>query len=464
MKTTMSNTLLDSAQANLASVEKRYSEALDTVESRLQELPDSATSADIEQVERAANLDALKTDLDSAQKRVKSVTAISDARTASRHLIPAGDLRVTEPSTYRQYDPESPSYFSDLYASQKSGNPDAIARLARNNQEVAESRGAEGRAVLTTSDWYAPQFLSQLWVTTHRSRMVYAALVNQMQLPAGGETVTVPKYIAPTDSVEPQGGDNQTVYSAAGTTSQLTAPVCSYVGTVDIARQAVERSAYPGFDEVIYTDLARDISRKIELACLQGTGSNTQPLGIFNDSGVPVVSVSAQTAAKFLLAVGDHYQRIETAVGSPPDFLLIHPRRWAWMASLVDSQNRPIVNTNQAGPFQSYATFAPQPPEDGGSVEPDIRPVGTMMGLNIFTSSAISTAGGTGTNSDYVLMGDSSLAVRFYDGYGVRNFSFEGVASASGSVRLMSWAYGSYLTRYPLGFGIIENLTPPNFS
>jgi HK97 family phage major capsid protein len=393
-----------------------------------------------------------RADAAKAEKR----EVIREARESATRVIPPE--RVTfgaEEHTYRKGGEFS--YFSDLYAAKQTGSPAAIERLQRNNREVA----SESRAALTTSDFYPPQFLSDQYVTTMRPRLVYAALVQQLALPPSGETVTIPKYTAPADAAAFQAGDNQAVQSSAGTSSQLTAPIASAAGYLDVARQSIER-AIPGLDEVVLSDISRDIGRKIEVACLNGSGSN-QPKGVLQESGVPSVTVGAQTAVQFLLKLADLMQRIEIAVGEPADFVCMHPRRWSWLESLVDSNNRPLVVPAGQGPFNSFGTFNPQGEQDGLSLSPDVTPLGYIAGLPIYTSSAMPSATGAGTNEDPVLVGVRSLACRWADPQGIRNFAFEGVVSSTASVRLMGFTYSSYITRYPTAFGIIAGLTTPSF-
>ncbi|MGH7487031.1 MAG: phage major capsid protein, partial [bacterium] len=229
----------------------------------------------------------------------------------------------------------------------------------------------------------------------------------------------------------------------------------------DVARQAVER-ALPGLDQVIFSDISRDIARKIEVGCLNGSGTNA-PLGILQDGGVPAVTVSGQTAVQLLLKLADLMQRVEVAVGEPADFILMHSRRFSWLASLVDSQNRPLVVPSGAGPFNSFGTISQQSADDGFSLDPDTRPMGYMLGLPIYTSSSIPVTSGSGTNEDWLVVGVRDLAVRWADAQGIRSFTFEGVASSTASIRLQALTYSSYITRYPAAFGIVKGMTTPAF-
>jgi HK97 family phage major capsid protein len=452
-----SNTIADSARTKLANAESLYSDLLTTVQKRIASLPDSASAADVDAIETQyhAQLDQTEADVASARKALDTAQSIANARSAIGGLIPAGDLRVRESSTY-SLSAESPSFFADLFAA-RNGNQAALERLNRNNREVA----AETRSTLTTSDFYPPVYLASEAVIAMRPRQVYAGLVQQLPLPASGETVTIPSYTGPTNAASFQQGDNAAIQTAAGTTSQLSAPICLAAGFVDCARQAVER-AMPGLDVVIFSDISRDIARQIEIGCLNGSGTN-QPKGILNDSNVPFVSVSAQTATQVLLKLADLMQRVEVAVGEPADFIVMHPRRFAWLASLLDSNGRPLIVPEGQGPYNAFGTVSPQGQQDGLSIEADLKPMGYLAGLPIYTSASVPTTNGAGTNEDWALVGNRSLAVRWNDPQGIRQFSFDGVQSANASIRLQALTYSSYITRYPAAFGVIKGFTPPSF-
>jgi len=184
---------------------------------------------------------------------------------------------------------------------------------------------------------------------------------------------------------------------------------------------------------------------------------------ILNEGSVPVVTVSGQTAAQVLLKLADIMQRVEVAVGEPANFILMHSRRFSWLASLLDSQNRPLIVPVGQGPYNAFGTMTVQQRDDDLTIEPDLRPSGYMAGLPIYTSPSLPTTGGAGTNEDWLIVGCSYLAARWSDDQGMRSFTFEEVASANLSIRLQALTYGAFKTRYPSAFGVIKGLTTPVF-
>jgi len=297
-------------------------------------------------------------------------------------------------------------------------------------------------------------------VTSRRQRLVYAALVTQLPLPDGGETVYLPRYTGPTDAAAAQAGDNAAVTTNSGTTDQLSGPIYTVAGYCTTSRQSVER-AMPGLDEILGADIARDINKKIDSYTLTGSGSN-QAKGVFTENP-PAVTVTGQTINQFLLKLGDLSQRIEVAVGQNPTVLIMHPRRWAWLTSLVDATtNRPIIVPSSQGPYNSFGTANALSTEYNPSA-PDVAPVGQISGLSVYTDSNISTTNGATTSEDWCLVGVPELAVRWYDPQDIRTFVFDAVDSATGSLRIQGWTYSAYLTRFVSAFGVLKGLTAPTF-
>ena len=275
-------TLLENARLALDAAQRSFAEARTDLDARL----DAAQSVDdVQAIE--TEIAAAEAPVITARKRVEKLTAVEEARKNLGKLqTPDDDGRMSVTREPRTYNPTTgPSFLSDLYAAQRTGDSDALERLRRNNEEVRASAPVEARASLTTSDFYRPIYASDQWIPTYRPRMVYAGLVKQLPLTTYGETVSIPKYTAPTDAASFQAGDNAALTTNAGSTSQLTTVVVTAGGYLDIARQALER-ATPGLDEVIFSDLARDIARKTEIGALAGNGSNA-PDGVMVDSNVP---------------------------------------------------------------------------------------------------------------------------------------------------------------------------------
>src|SRR5207237_690680 len=151
-----------------------------------------------------------------------------------------------------------------------------------------------------------------------------------------------PAYVAPTNAVGVQTADGQPVASNAGSSTQLTAPVATVAGYLDIPRQMVERGL-PGLDLVIFADLTKDYHRKIDNLVLYGSGTSGEFQGVTLNGGIGSITYSsgAPTAASLTLKLADALQRIQTAVFEGADGIVMHPRRFGAMIGMTDSAGRP---------------------------------------------------------------------------------------------------------------------------
>ena len=471
--------ILETARDKLATAESLYSTALSEMESRIAGLPDTATAADVDRItsELTPRLDSLDAEVAAAKRQVDSTERISRAREANAHLIPQGDrIEVREASSYDPRD-TSRSWFADLYAARERGDSNARDRLQRNNREYEanfERRGlsfrdAEQRTAFTSTDFYPPIWLAEMWTSTKRQRRVAAQLCQNLPLPPSGNTIEVPAYIAPTDAVNPQTGDGQSVTSNAGSSTQLTAPVATVAGYLDIPRQMVERGL-PGLDIVIFSDLTKDYHRKIDNLVLYGTGSSGQFQGVTNNANIGSITYSsgAPTAASLTLKLADAFQRIQTAVFEGADGIVMHPRRFGAMIGMTDSAGRPLMVVSGQGPVNALAVLNSQSPPFGqaDAEETTVRPSGWLLGVPCYVDANIVTSTGVGTNEDQIVVGSWTNSTLFEPSEGPASYTFEGVASDRVNLRLQLVGYASYVVRYPGAFVKIggSSLSTPTFS
>lgn len=470
------NDLLTSAKDKLSTAETHYSDLLGTVETRIAALPDTAAPEDIDRLtgEFEPRLNAAEAEVVSARKQVDSIERIARARAASP-LIPSGDLRVYEAATYDPRD-TSRSWFADLYGARNRGDSKAVERLQRNNRQFevhAEERGlafgdAEQRTAFASTDFYPPIWMSDLWTSTKRQRRVAAQLCQSLPLAPSGNTIEVPAYVAPTDAVGVQTADGQTVTSNAGSSAQITAPVSTIAGYLDIPRQMVERGL-PGLDIVIFADLTKDYHRKIDYLVLYGTGSSGAFQGVTLNPNIGSITYSsgAPTAASLTLKLADALQRIQTSVFEGADGIIMHPRRFGAMIGMTDTAGRPLMVVSGQGPFNALAVLNSQSPPFGqaDAEETTVRPSGWLLGVPCYVDANITTTTGVGTNEDQIVVGSWENSTLFEPVGGPSSYTFEGVASDKVNLRLQIVGYASYVVRYPGAFVKIggSSLSTPSF-
>jgi HK97 family phage major capsid protein len=289
--------------------------------------------------------------------------------------------------------PSSPSFFKDLIYAQR-GDFGAAQRLARNNSEV----GLEARALSSGAgaggEFAPPGWLVQEYVKLARAGRVTADLFHHETLQPGISSVNLPKVATGTTTAI-QATQNTTLSQTDLTTTALSSGISTLGGKQVVAQQLLDQSGIP-FDKILLEDLTADFSRQLGTQCLTGLGTGGQLKGFLTPSSASVITWTTATPTATAL-----YGRLAQLQGTinatrfkAPDAVVMHPRRWAWFASYVDSSGRPLV-VPTAGGFNTMAN--PDAIQGVGHV-------GSVLGMDVFTDANIPTNLGTATNQDTILV------------------------------------------------------------
>ena len=298
-----------------------------------------------------------------------------------------------ESATYR---PTGNSFFADLINARR-GDRNAADRLARNNSE----RGLETRALGNTGgtggsggEFAPPAWLVDEFVNLARPARVTADLFHKEPLPLGVSSINIPRISGGT-AVAVQTTQNTTVAATDITTAALSSNVTTIAGKQVVSRQLLDQSGIP-FDRVILQDLAADYARQVGAQAILGTGVTGQLRGYLTPTSPNVVTwtQASPTAGLFFSQLAKLQGQIAASRFAPADTVVMHPRRWAWLASYMDSTGRPLV-APVAGSFNSMAQAGDQRAQGQ---------VGSLLGMDVFVDPNIPTTQGVGTNQDVVLM------------------------------------------------------------
>jgi HK97 family phage major capsid protein len=411
--------------------------------------------------ERTAARDAADQAVTARQARLDELVA-EEAREAelaelSQRVTPAADrptggTRVTsEPEVYRKGG--QTSYFKDLIRAQLSGSRDAIDRLVRNDRAMADS--VEYRALTTTDgaggDFVPPLWMVQNYIELARPGRVTADLVRNEQLPAGTDSINLPRLATGT-AVAEQATQNTAVQNTDATTNSVTAAVATLAGQQVVAVQLIEQSPI-NMDQILLQDLAADYAVKTDVFVINNNAANK--VGLLNVSGVNSVSLTVTTAIGLYAKVADAIQQIHTNRIMPPQAIVMHPRRWASLLAAVDSANRPLVVPSGNSPQNGMGTF--------GGVNSQ-GSVGSLQGLPVYVDPNIPTNLGAGTNEDRVIILRTDDVILF-EGT-PRSEAFRETNAANLSVLLRFYNYVAiHASRYPKSISVLSGvgLVPPTF-
>ena len=451
----MSNALSDLVRAERAKVTADADALVAAAEAANRDLTTEEWEIVTRAAEAARPLDA----------RIASVESLpTPAPAAQRALggIPNVSVR-SEPLTYQRGDRRQ-SYFRDLGLAHVGGDESARQRLARHRaevdvelpkmearheararREIEELGGTVESRDITRVDGAGGEFVPPLWIMEEyaeyaRAGRVTAGLVRQIGLPAGTDSISLPRITGGT-AAGVQTADNGAVSETDMTTGSVTGPVRTIAGQQDIALQLLEQSPLM-FDEIVFGDLTADYNSKLTVQILNGTGSSGQHTGFLALSGTNSVSYTdaSPTVPEFFPTGAQAASQAATGRKLPMSAFVMHSRRWYWMMGALDSSNRPYVVPGTQGPQNALATL------NGTIAE---GPVGTWHGLPVYLDQNMPTTLGGGTE-DAILVFRGADHILFEGA--LRTRALPEVLSGNLTVRLQVYAYSAFICgRFPAG-------------
>jgi HK97 family phage major capsid protein len=377
-----------------------------------------------------------------------------------------------EPATY-QGDPNGASWFLDQLEAGK-GNSEAVERILRSARELADvgrpmakkpdvTRGREVlslRAIAETAgaggELVAPLYLQEEFLKLARAARPYVDLMRKIPLPPNTNVINIPRLKTGTSTATQK--DLGAVEDVNLATGLLTFNVITVAGQEDFARQLFDRSVPELADMVVFPDLIADYITKTDVQALSGNGTLPNAKGVLEGSERNKVTFTSATPT-----LGELYKKIANAVQLihtlrflPPEAIVLHPRRWAWALTQVDSTNRPLIVPASQGPFNVFGNLNEVASEGA---------VGSMQGLPVFVDPSIPTNLGASTEQDAVIvqrMADSW----FMEDDPIKTRVYEEVLSNELAIRAQVFNYLALThDRYPKAVATIEGsgLNSPTF-
>ena len=359
--------------------------------------------------------------------------------------------------TYRRDDA---GWLQDLAAITRQGDPAAQERQARNAREFADAvKGTEARALTSyttgaASDLVPPAWALDLLATVARPARVFADNIGGGPLPPNSMTIEVPRIVTGT-SVAAQGTENTTVSDTNVGTDTIAANVHTLAGKQVLSYQLVDQSPL-NVEQLIIQDLGAEMAHQVDLFALSSNA--TGKYGALNQAGISTVAYTdaSPTVPKLYTKIADAIQRIATSRYYPADKIVMHPRRWAWIASALDPAGRPLMLPESNHPQNAIATQA-------GVVAQGAA--GTIQGLPVFLDACLPINGGTGTNQDPIIVMHSSDLLLWESG---PRITADRISMAGQlSMQIVLWEYAAIQCgRYPSSVSVVagSGLAAPSFA
>lgn len=378
---------------------------------------------------------------------VEQDRAVNEPQTREQH--PA--VVTSEPRTYTaETSRQARSFFVDSYRSVVHGDLSARSRLDRHARECEvegemESRTANGMTTGDFSGLVVPQYLVELTALTARAGRPFANACRRMPLPPQGMVFNIPAGGGAT--VGPQATELTVVNETDQVWSDITVNVRTIAGKQEISRQSLERGT-PGIDAMIYQDLANAHAVEVDAEVLNGAGTSGTLLGVLNTSGITAATAfGAVASAKNVWSKqAGAANAVETGRFLPPNLVTMHPRRWNWLLSQVDSSNRPLVSIDGNG-FNSTAIY-PDPSYG--------RIAGTFQALPVLTDANVPTTVGTEAE-DVIITARMDDLIIWEDGDGMpTQLRFDQPLGDKLGVQLVVYSYVAFTAaRYPKAVALV---------
>ena len=418
----------------------------------------SEENRDITEVE-TANVSALAKEIEKLDERIAQVTDIETRKAAAAELArkvdgakvekrDASPARVTrEERTYRS-DGEF-SFVRDAFAAQVLGDWDAQQRIARHQQEER----IEKRDVTSANfaGLVVPQFLTDLAAPFARAGRPFMDASRKHTLPASGLTLSISKVT--TGSATAVQTEGAAVQETNIDDTKLDLTVNTIAGQQNVSRQALERGT--GIDALVMADLVSAYHTKLDAEYV-----TTNAASLTNViTQVVTYTDASPTVAELYPKILDGVQRIQTNYFGGPNFILMHPRRLAFILAATDTAGRPLALPTQNGPQNAIGV-------GNGSVVYGNSGY-SIAGLPVITDANVTTTNGTGSNEDVIIIG-STQESHLWETAGGSPFMlrFEDVKSAELEVKMVVYGYSAYTAnRYPNAFALIggTGLVTPTF-
>ena len=365
---------------------------------------------------------------------------------------------VREQVTYQKGDPRR-SYLKDMCTIAipgASGADEARERLNRHAHDVAtldayrEERAINGS---TGTGGYAipPAWLMDQYIALARAGRPTANVVQNQALPGGTNSINIPKLSTGTTTAI-QATQNTSVSETNLTDTSVQANVQTIAGQQNLSIQLIDQSPI-AFDEIVFRDLVAAHATNVDTQVLYGSGSNGQVQGIHGTSGIQTYTAGGNTIQYAYAAIANAIQLVHTQRFLPPEVIVMHPRRWGWFLSLLDTTDRPL-----------FLPAANNGYNLGGVLDKvdSQQVVGQMHGLPVVTDPSLTVNNGGSAGQDYVYVMRSSDLILWESGLRTRVLPETNASTLT--VLLQVFSYIAFTAgRYPASVVEVQGLASPTW-
>ena len=347
----------------------------------------------------------------------------------------------SEPMTYSEHGQRS--FVRDLINAQVRNDPSAWSALNRHMDEVRVETRDVSRVDGGIGEFVPPLWLVDQYAKTLRPGRTTADLLSKMALPAGTDSINIPRITTGSD-VAAQTADNAATTTTDMVTTSVTAPVRTISGYENVSLQLVEQSPLAGgIDRMIFADLMAAYDYRLNVAVINGVGTAGDLLGLLNTIGIGTVTYTSgtPTAAEFQGAFAKALSTVAKNRYMGAEAIVLHPSIWYGLVGLSDTAGRPVVVPTANGPFNAVGVNGAPGAAQG--------PVGNILGVPAYLDAAIPAVS---TALPAII---SSFSDTYLFESGMKTRVLPDVLSANLTIRFQLYGYAAIAARYPAGIAKI---------
>lgn len=347
--------------------------------------------------------------------------------------------------------PEKRNYLRSIIAEEKrDGGRDAVKEALRR----AEALGATGRGELRTGmdttgssggSFATPVYFIGQYAPYREAGRAFADQCNPQDLPAYGMQVNIPHVTGPA-AVATQSSQNTAVTETDPTAGYLTGNLTTLAGQVTVSQQLLDRTG-PGFafDKLVFDQLERDYAPKLDALCLTAALAGAGSITYTDAAGFQLSGISGTTSGTrptLYSKISGAKNAIRKGAGTfmTPTHLFMDPSRWEFISAWGDSNGRPVVVPDLAGPFNAAAAG-----NSDGAVGVEGATGYRLNGLPVFTDANIPVPG---AGADQAIVGNLNEVYKF-EGTPIPRVLPQTLGGQL-STLLQLYSYATVIVRYPI--------------
>jgi hypothetical protein len=347
-----------------------------------------------------------------------------------------------EETTYHKgNDPTGKMFLNDVVRQYTTNDVRAAGRLQQHMREEQINRASAGMELRVGevgtsafSGLVVPQYLIDMVAPAVANLRPFADMCNQHPLPASGMSLNISR-ITTASGTALQASESNAVQATPMDDTLLTFNVQTAAGQQTISRQAIERGT--GIEDVVMQDLFRQYATSLDSTLLNQATTGLDAVG---NATTAITTADLPTLYPAIMGAASQSDTATRGLAHPTH-VIMHPRRWFWLQSLLTSTWPAFTQPGVAPDAKAAGANSAAPYNQGSS--------GVMPnGMQVVTDANVTTVGlagaPTGGTQDHIFVVPQQECHLWEDAGNPVYIRAEQPAAASLGVLLVVYGYFAY--------------------